>query len=61
LRLTVLDAVIDLQGVNGERRVPIADFYRLPGNTPHIETVLQPGEMITAPSWSPQRRATRIT
>jgi xanthine dehydrogenase YagS FAD-binding subunit len=27
--------------------IPIADFHRLPGNTPHIETSLQPGEFIT--------------
>jgi xanthine dehydrogenase YagS FAD-binding subunit len=45
--LTALDAVIELQAVDGERRVAIADFYRLPGNTPQIETVLQPGETIT--------------
>jgi xanthine dehydrogenase YagS FAD-binding subunit len=30
------------------RVIPIADFHRLPGNTPHIETNLQPGELITA-------------
>ena len=30
------------------RVIPIADFHRLPGNTPHIETTLQPGELITS-------------
>jgi xanthine dehydrogenase YagS FAD-binding subunit len=30
------------------RNIPIAEFYRLPGDTPHIETVLAPGELITA-------------
>ena len=30
------------------RSIPIADFHRLPGNTPHIETTLAPGELITA-------------
>jgi xanthine dehydrogenase YagS FAD-binding subunit len=30
------------------RSIPIADFHRLPGDTPHIETVLDPGELITA-------------
>jgi xanthine dehydrogenase YagS FAD-binding subunit len=30
------------------RTIPIADFHRLPGNTPHIETSLEPGELITA-------------
>ena len=30
------------------RRIPIAEFHRLPGDTPHIETALEPGELITA-------------
>jgi len=30
------------------RSIPIAEFHRLPGDTPHIETVLEPGELITA-------------
>ncbi|MDT1857484.1 xanthine dehydrogenase family protein subunit M, partial [Acinetobacter baumannii] len=30
------------------RSIPIADFHRLPGSTPHIETVLEPGELITS-------------
>ena len=46
--MAVLDAQIELLGAGGAaRRVAIGDFYRLPGDTPHIETVLQPGEMIT--------------
>jgi xanthine dehydrogenase YagS FAD-binding subunit len=46
--MAVLGAQIELLGANGStRRVAIDDFYRLPGDTPHIETVLQPGEMIT--------------
>ena len=32
----------------GTRTIPIADFHRFPGDTPHIETALQPGELITA-------------
>jgi xanthine dehydrogenase YagS FAD-binding subunit len=47
--LTALDAVLDLRRAGGARRVvPITGLYRLPGDTPHIETVLEPGEMITA-------------
>jgi xanthine dehydrogenase YagS FAD-binding subunit len=47
--LTALDAVLELRRKGGaQRRVPITEFYHLPGNTPHIETVLEPGEMITA-------------
>lgn len=47
--MAALEAQIELLGVEqSTRRVPIGDFHRLPGDTPHIETVLQPGEMITA-------------
>jgi xanthine dehydrogenase YagS FAD-binding subunit len=47
--LTALDARIEVLGKNGATRVvAIEDFHRLPGDTPHIETVLAPGEMITA-------------
>jgi xanthine dehydrogenase YagS FAD-binding subunit len=47
--MTVLEAQIELLGTDhGTRRIAIGDFYRLPGHTPHIETVLRPGEMITA-------------
>ena len=46
--MMVLDAQIELLGANGStRRVAIGDFYRLAGDAPHIETVLQPGELIT--------------
>jgi xanthine dehydrogenase YagS FAD-binding subunit len=47
--LAALDAQIELLGADqAVRRVAIGDFHRLPGDTPHIETVLRPGEMITA-------------
>ena len=46
--LAALDAVIVVQGARGERRIPIAEFHRLPGDTPHIETELAEGELITA-------------
>ncbi len=46
--MQALDAVIVTLTPGGEcRRLPIADFYRLPGSTPQIETVLEPGELIT--------------
>ena len=45
----VLDAALETVRPNGSvRTIPIADFYRLPGNTPHIENALEPGELITA-------------
>lgn len=46
--LRALDAVVHVQGPEGEHSIPIADFHRLPGDTPHIETALHPGEIITA-------------
>jgi len=47
--MRVLDASVETVQPNGARRViPIADFHKLPGNTPHIETVLERGELITA-------------
>ena len=47
--MAALDARVELLGANGATRsVSLVDFHRLPGNTPHIETVLEPGEMITA-------------
>jgi xanthine dehydrogenase YagS FAD-binding subunit len=45
--LAALDARVHLYGPDGARDVPIANLYRLPGNTPHIENDLQPGELIT--------------
>lgn len=46
--LAALDAVVHLSGPAGERTVPFTDFHRLPGETPDIETVIRPGELITA-------------
>lgn len=47
--MRVLDANVETVKPDGSRRViPIADFHRLPGDTPHIEHVLAPGELITA-------------
>jgi xanthine dehydrogenase YagS FAD-binding subunit len=47
--LTVLDARIETVDASGNARsIPIGAFHLLPETTPHIETVLLPGEMITA-------------
>jgi len=48
IALAALDAVVRVQGSKGEREIPFADFHRLPGNTPNIETNLQQDELITA-------------
>jgi xanthine dehydrogenase YagS FAD-binding subunit len=47
--MRVLDATVEtVRPDGGTRKIPIADFHRLPGDTPHIETTLAPGELITA-------------
>ncbi len=46
--MQALDAtIVTLRGDGERRRIPIRDFYRLPGDTPQIENVLTPGELIT--------------
>ncbi len=46
--LAALDAVVEVDGPNGLREVPLEALHRLPGDTPQTETVLRPGELITA-------------
>jgi xanthine dehydrogenase YagS FAD-binding subunit len=46
--LVALDAAVELRGAGGQRTVPLTDFHRLPSATPHLETVLEPGEVIAA-------------
>jgi xanthine dehydrogenase YagS FAD-binding subunit len=46
--LVALDASVEVRGPLGTRAVVLDDLYRLPASTPHIETVLQPGEVIAA-------------
>jgi xanthine dehydrogenase YagS FAD-binding subunit len=47
--MQLLDAAVETVRPDGtSRTIPIADFYRLPGSTPHIENTLAPGELITA-------------
>ncbi|WP_340313116.1 FAD binding domain-containing protein [Rhizorhabdus argentea] len=47
--MRVLDAAVETVRLDGTTRaIPIADFHLLPGDTPHIETALAPGEMITS-------------
>jgi xanthine dehydrogenase YagS FAD-binding subunit len=41
------DAIIHAQGPDGERQVPIAEFYLLPGDRPDRENILKPGELVT--------------
>jgi xanthine dehydrogenase YagS FAD-binding subunit len=60
--LAALDALVTVSGRSGAREIPLVDFHVLPGETPQIETVLEPGELITAvilPSALPGRSSYR--
>ena len=49
IAMRVLDAEVETVRPDGSTRaIPIADFHRLPGKTPHVDTNLAPGELITA-------------
>lgn len=46
--MRLLDATVETVSPDGvTRAIPIADFHRLPGQTPEVETALEPGELIT--------------
>ena len=44
--MSALDAVVEVEGPNGRREIAATDFHRLPGDAPHRDNDLQPGEMI---------------
>jgi xanthine dehydrogenase YagS FAD-binding subunit len=48
IALVALDASVVISSNKGDRRIPFADFHRLPGNNPEKDNNLQRGEMITA-------------
>ena len=54
--LVALDADAIVNGADGERRIPITRFYRLPGDRPDRDTVLEAGELITAVELPPPPR-----
>ena len=62
--LAAFDAVLTLENAKGkQRRVPVTEFYLLPGKTPQRETVLEPGELIVAltiPNTAHARRSTYL-
>ncbi|MEO3747075.1 xanthine dehydrogenase family protein subunit M [Plantactinospora sp. B5E13] len=45
--LVALDAVVEVRGVDGGRRIPLTEFYVLPGERPDVETVLRHGDLVT--------------
>ena len=48
ISLVALDATVDVLGASGPRTIRFADLHREPGSTPHIETTLRPGDLITS-------------
>ena len=60
--LAAFDAVLTLENAKGkQRRVPITEFYLLPGKTPQKENVLEPGELIVAVTIPTAAHAQRST
>lgn len=46
--LAAMDAVVEIEGQGGRREIPFTEFYRLPGDAPERETVLDPGDLVVA-------------
>ena len=44
--LLVLDATVRVAGKDGDRQIPLSQMHRLPGDTPHLETNLHPGDLV---------------
>jgi xanthine dehydrogenase YagS FAD-binding subunit len=59
--LVALDATVRLTGRSGSRDVRLAEFYRLPGTTPHLENDLRPGELVAGTTVPPLEWANRST
>lgn len=57
--MVALEAVIHVQGAKDTRAIPIGDFHLVPGNTPHRETVLEPGDLITYVTLPPPKIGSR--
>ncbi len=54
-----LDAVVHLEGSQGARTLPFAQFHRLPGDRPDLDTTLAQGELVTAIELPPASPAAR--
>jgi xanthine dehydrogenase YagS FAD-binding subunit len=57
--LAALDAVVTVSGKDGSRDIPLIAFHRLPSDTPQVDTVLEPGELIIAVTVPPNGVAVR--
>lgn len=58
--MRLLDAMVETASAKGGRSIPIADFHRLPGERPQIDTTLEPGELITHVAVPPPPRGRQI-
>ena len=59
--LAALAATVHVTGPGGARVIPFADFHRLPGDHPEIDTTLRPGEIVVAVELPPQGFASHYT
>src|SRR4029077_7305099 len=57
--MAALEATIHVQGPKGSREIAFGDFHLLPGSTPHRETVLEPGDLITHVTLPPPRSGSK--
>ncbi len=57
--LAALEARVEISGAGGSRKLPIGELYRLPDESPERDTVLEPGELITAVEFEPLQHAPR--
>jgi xanthine dehydrogenase YagS FAD-binding subunit len=55
--MAALGATVEVEGAKGKRSIPFAEFHKLPGKTPWVETALRPDELIVAVKLPPQRFA----
>ena len=53
--MAALSAVVEVEGPKGKRAIPFAEFHKLPGSTPWIETALRPDELIVAVTLPPSK------
>jgi xanthine dehydrogenase YagS FAD-binding subunit len=58
--MQALDAAVEVEGPDGSRSIPLADFYLLPGDRPDRETVLEPGDLIVAVTLPPAPEGRQI-
>ncbi len=55
--MAALNATVEVQGPKGKRSIPFADFHRLPGHTPQLDTNLKPDELILGVTLPPAKYA----